>query len=63
MAEQWIKEAINPEHKGMFSAKAKKAGMSTSAYIEAVLKEGSKYDETTKKQAQLAKTLMGLNES
>lgn len=52
---QWIAGAI--EHKGAFTAKAKKAGMSTSAYANKVTKKGSKASATTKRQANLAKTL------
>ena len=48
------------KHPGAFSAKADKAKMSTSAYANKVLKEGSKASALTKKQAVLAKTLAGL---
>jgi len=41
---------------GAFSAKAKSAGMSTSAYANKVLKKGSKASTRTKRQANLAKT-------
>lgn len=51
----WIKGAI--KHPGAFKAKAKKAGMSTSAYAMKVTKKGSKASTTTKRQANLAKTL------
>ena len=51
----WIKSAIkNP---GAFSAKAKAAGMSTAAYAAKVTKPGSTASTTTKRQANLAKTL------
>jgi hypothetical protein len=53
----WIKGAI--KHPGAFKAKAKKAGMSTSAYASKVLKKGSTASATTKRQASLAKTLKG----
>ena len=54
----WIRKAIkNP---GAFSKKAKSAGMSTSSYANKVLKKGSKASATTKRQANLAKTLGGL---
>lgn len=56
--EKWMQDAVKPGREGMFSAKAKKAGMSTSEFVDAVLKEGSGYDELTKKQARLAKTMM-----
>ena len=54
----WIKGAI--KHPGAFRKKAKKAGMSTSAYAKKVLQKGSKASSRTKKQARLAKTLSGL---
>jgi hypothetical protein len=53
--EKWIRGAI--EHPGAFSAKAKKAGMSTSAYASKVTKPSSHASEKTKEQAGLAKTL------
>lgn len=31
---KWIKKAVKPSRKGIFGAKAKEAGMSTSAYAE-----------------------------
>jgi hypothetical protein len=40
---------------GAFSAKAKRAGMSTSAYANKVLKKGSRASTRTKRQAALAK--------
>ena len=52
---KWIKKAI--KRPGAFKKKAKKAGMSTSAYANKVLKKGSKASPRTKKQATLAKTL------
>jgi len=52
---KWIKKAI--KRPGAFKKKAKKAGMSTSAYATKVLKKGSKASTRTKRQAALAKTL------
>jgi len=52
---KWIKGAI--KRPGAFRAKAKKAGMSTSAYAKKVTKKGSKASARTKRQANLAKTL------
>jgi len=43
------------KHPGAFSKKAKAAGMSTGAYANYVLKQGSKASGQTKKQAGLAK--------
>lgn len=51
----WIAGAI--KRPGAFKAKAKKAGMSTSAYATKVLRKGSKASTRTKRQAALAKTL------
>ncbi len=52
---KWIKKAIKKP--GAFSAKAKRAGMSTAAYATKVLKEGSRASARTKRQASLARTL------
>ena len=42
---------------GAFSAKAKKAGMSTAAYASKVLKKGSTASAATKKQANFARNV------
>ena len=56
MAERrWIQGAIS--RPGAFSAKAKAAGKSTSAFARSVLKEGSQASTRTKRQAALAQTL------
>lgn len=55
MAEKWMQKAFANSH-GQFKAKAKKAGMSTSAYAKKVTKKGSKASTKTKRQANLAKT-------
>ena len=52
---KWIKGAI--KRPGAFKAKAKSAGMSTSAFATKVLKKGSRYSTRTKRQASLARTL------
>ena len=52
---KWIKDAI--KRPGAFKAKAKSAGMSTSAFATKVLKKGSRYSTRTKRQASLARTL------
>lgn len=52
----WIEKATS-KNKGKFSAKAKNAGMSTDAYADKVTAKGSKASSTTKKEANLAKTL------
>lgn len=55
MARKWIKKAI--KRPGAFRAKAKRAGMSVSAYARKVLRKGSRASTRTKRQAALAKTL------
>ena len=55
MARKWIQKAI--KRPGAFTKKAKKAGMSVSAYASKVTKPGSKASKLTKKQGGLAKTL------
>lgn len=50
---------INPKHKGEFTAKAKKAGMSVQAFAAKVLAPGSKASAETKKQANFAKNAKG----
>jgi hypothetical protein len=52
---KWIKGAI--KRPGAFSAKAKRAGMTTAAYATKVLKKGSRASAQTKRQARLAQTL------
>jgi len=52
---KWIQKAI--KRPGALKAKAKKAGMSLSEYIEKVLSKKSKASRRTKRQAALAKTL------
>jgi hypothetical protein len=54
----WIASAI--KHPGAFSKAAKRAGKSTAAYATQVLKPGSRASATTKKRANLAKTLANL---
>lgn len=50
----WIQGAV--KRPGAFTAKAKKAKKTVSAYATAVLKKGSKATRLTKEQANLAKT-------
>lgn len=59
LTDHWIQGAI--KHPGAFTKKAKAAGMSVSAYASKVTKPGSKADATTKRQANLAKTLKGFH--
>ncbi len=51
---KWIQGAI--KRPGAFTAKAKKAKKTVSAYATSVLKKGSKATKLTKQQANLAKT-------
>lgn len=46
---------IKPSHRGAFTAKAKKAGLSVPAMANKALKPGSKASAVTKKQAVFAK--------
>ena len=56
MAKLWIAKATS-KHRGAFRKQAKKAGMSTAAFAVCVLKKGSKASTTTKRRANLARTL------
>lgn len=58
---KWIQKAI--KHPGAFTKKAESAGKSVSAYAKQVTKKGSKASATTKRQANLAKTLSKLRKS
>jgi len=53
----WIQGAI--KRPGAFKAKAKRAKMTTAAFARKVLKKGSRASARTKRQASLARTLMG----
>jgi hypothetical protein len=55
----WIQEAVS-KRPGAFSKKAKGAGMSTAGYAREVTSNPEKYDKSTVKQANLAKTLSKL---
>ena len=52
---KWIQKAISKP--GSFTAQAKRAGMSTSAFRDKVLSSKKNFSSTTVKRAQLAKTL------
>jgi hypothetical protein len=56
---KWIQEATK-EHPGVFSKKAKEAGMSTAEFAAKVTANPDQYDKKTVKQANLAKTLSKL---
>jgi hypothetical protein len=56
---KWIQGMDMKE--GAFTAKAKSRGISSAQLQENVLSNPSKYDEKTVKQANLRRTLVGLN--
>ena len=58
---KWIGDAIN--RPGAFTAKAKKKGITSAQLQENVLANPDDYDEKTVKQANLRKTLVGLNKN
>lgn len=55
MSRKWISKAIR--HPGAFTAKAKSRGMSVALFASKVLASGSKASTTTKRQANLYRTL------
>jgi hypothetical protein len=57
---KWIQGMEMKE--GAFTAKAKRKGITTAQLQENVLANPEKYDEKTVKQANLRKTLVGLND-
>ncbi len=50
---------ITKSHEGLFTAKAKKAGMGVQAYARKVLAKGSGASAATRKQAAFAKAAKG----
>ena len=56
---KWIKDAEMKE--GAFTNKAERKGITTAQLQENVLSNPDKYNETTVKQANLRKTLVGLH--
>ena len=56
---EWIGNAV--DRPGAFTAKAKKKGITSAQLQENVLSNPDDYDEKTVKQANLRKTLVGLN--
>jgi len=57
---KWIQKMDMKE--GAFTAKAKKRGITSAQLQENVLANPEKYDEKTRKQANLRKTLVGVNQ-
>jgi len=58
--ENWIAEAT-AKNKGAFRRQAARRGMTTSQFIEYVLRPDSKFDARTRRRANLAKTLIRIN--
>ena len=58
-SKDWISGAI--KRPGAFTKKAKRAGKTVKEYAEQVTRPGSKASTTTKRQANLAKTLAGFS--
>ena len=56
---KWIQSSDMKE--GAFTAKARRKGITSAQLQENVLSNPDKYDETTQKQANLRKTLVGLH--
>jgi hypothetical protein len=56
---KWIQSSDMKE--GAFTAKARRKGITSAQLQENVLSDPDKYDETTQKQANLRKTLVGLH--
>lgn len=59
----WINRAVPEAREGIFTEKAKRAGMGVQEYAEEVTRPGSKASTQTKKQANLAKTLKKLGKN
>jgi hypothetical protein len=57
---KWIQSSDMKE--GAFTSKARRKGITTAQLQENVLSDPDKYDETTRKQANLRKTLVGLHD-
>lgn len=57
---EWIRSSDMKS--GAFTAKAKRKGITSAQLQENVLSDPDKYDETTRKQANLRKTLVGLHD-
>ena len=55
MSKNWIKGAV--KHPGAFTKKAKARGLSVAAFAAKVRANPDRYDDTTVRQANLAKTL------
>jgi hypothetical protein len=53
--EKFMAKAVPPSHRGLFTAKAKKAGMTVAGFAAKTLAAGSKADTRTKRQAAFAK--------
>lgn len=60
MSDNWIAGATKDAH-GQFADKARKRGMTTRQFAQAVMRNPGKYDAHTRKQAGLAHTLMKMH--
>lgn len=59
MKKKWIQDAVKPENKGKFSAKAKSAGKSTAEYAE----EKAESPGALGREARFAKTMIAINKN
>ena len=57
---EWIQSSDMKQ--GAFTSKARRKGITTAQLQENVLSDPDKYDDTTRKQANLRKTLVGLHD-
>jgi hypothetical protein len=52
--EKWMQKAVPQSHRGIFTAKARKAGMSVAEFASKTLAAGSKANTKTKREAVFA---------
>jgi len=60
MAEKWMQEAVPESHRGLFTAKAKRAKMGVQEFAAHVLAHPSSYPRRTVHQALFAKNAAGV---
>jgi hypothetical protein len=53
---KWMQNAVPESHRGIFTAKAKRAGMGVQSYAAQVLKAGSHASTKLKREAAFART-------
>ena len=56
-SKKWIQKAVPESHEGLFTAKAKAAGMGVQAYARHVVANPKMYDQKTVHQANFAITM------